>query len=49
MKCAYVLASDGNDEESYEILKSAAEANVFYHDKEKLMRLKLHTIGKASM
>lgn len=45
IKYAYMLAITKRPSESYELLKRAVEANVFYHDIPKKTALKIATIG----
>lgn len=39
---------DGKEEEAQIALKSAFDANVFYHDEMRRIRLRLHMICKGS-
>ena len=42
---AHVACMDGKDNEAQEVLKSAMNANIFYHDPEKRISLRLHAIA----
>ncbi|KAJ3167785.1 transcription factor TFIIIC subunit tfc4 [Geranomyces variabilis] len=47
VKYAYVSVMDGKEEEAQDALKSAFDANVFFHDETMKIRLRLHMISVA--
>ncbi|KAJ3162863.1 transcription factor TFIIIC subunit tfc4 [Geranomyces michiganensis] len=47
VKYAYVAVMDGNEEDAQDALKSAFDANVYFHDEILKVRLRLHMISVA--
>ncbi|KAJ3022930.1 transcription factor TFIIIC subunit tfc4 [Thoreauomyces humboldtii] len=47
IKYAYVAVRDGKEDEAQAALKAAVDANVFYHDEEKRVKLRLHMVCVA--
>ncbi|KAI9014686.1 hypothetical protein BC832DRAFT_546156 [Gaertneriomyces semiglobifer] len=47
VKFAYAAVMDGSEEDAHSALKSAFDANVFYHDEPKRIKLKLHMAAVA--
>ena len=46
---ATIATIDAKEEDAQQALKSAFDANVFYHDPVKMVRLRLHMIGECQL